>query len=113
VVCDKSSAAKTSAVSCICGMALGETKLPKSIVSNPTRNSDCIYATFLSVGIKGLIPCMASRGHSIILIAFMNAKYNKQIVFTKSFDAKFILHYLVIMNNITLFGNNFKYYVIW
>jgi hypothetical protein len=50
-------------------LLLGETKLPKSIESNPTRNKDWIYATFLAVGIKGFMPCMASRGHSIIFIA--------------------------------------------
>ena len=56
----------TSAVSTIWGIAFGETKLPKSIVSNPHRNKDCMYCTFLSVGIKSLMPCMASLGHSII-----------------------------------------------
>jgi hypothetical protein len=49
-------------------MALGETKLPKSIVSNPISNNELMYSIFFSVGIKLFQPCIASRGHSMILI---------------------------------------------
>ena len=57
--------------------SFGETKLPKSNVSNPTRNKDCIYCTFFSVGINILMPCMASRGHSIIFTGFISFKDNR------------------------------------
>ncbi len=77
MVFDKSNWSKTAAVSCICGTALGETKLPKSMVSKPMRNKDWMYATFFSVGIKVLMPCMASRGHSIIFIGSIDFKDTK------------------------------------
>src|SRR5690606_31214808 len=55
----------TFAVSCICGTALGETKLPKSIQSNAwLRINWLMYVVFFSVGIKCIMPWMASRGHS-------------------------------------------------
>ena len=41
-VVDRSSFDKTSVVSRNCGIAFGETKLPKSIVSNPTFNNELI-----------------------------------------------------------------------
>src|SRR5271154_2787180 len=55
----------TSFVSAICGITFAETKLPKSIVSNPTCNNALMYSIFLVVGIKFFQPCIASRGHSI------------------------------------------------
>ena len=47
------------------GMALGETKLPKSIVSKPTFSNELMYSIFFAVGIMVFQPCMASRGHSM------------------------------------------------
>src|SRR5690606_25362651 len=54
------------AVSRIWGMALGDTKLPKSSRSNPASRSSFMYAALVAVGMKRCIPCIASRGHSVI-----------------------------------------------
>src|ERR1700712_1955099 len=66
LVCDPSGSncAITDAVSASCGMALAETKLPKSIVSKPTLSNAFRYSIFFSVGINAAQPCIASRGHS-------------------------------------------------
>src|SRR5690606_10582015 len=56
----------TSPVSRIWGMALGDTKLPKSSRSKPTSRSSFMYAALVAVGIKRCMPCIASRGHSVI-----------------------------------------------
>src|SRR5690606_19315222 len=61
-----SNRSSTSAVSRIWGMALGDTKLPKSSRSNPTASSRLIYAALVAVGMKRCMPCIASRGHSVI-----------------------------------------------
>jgi hypothetical protein len=45
----------------------GETKPQNQ--SNQSLPSTKIECTQLSVGMNGLMPCMASRGHSIILLA--------------------------------------------
>src|SRR5690606_11316006 len=47
-------------------MAVADTKLPKSSRSNPTSSSRLIYAALVAVGINRRIPCIASRGHSVI-----------------------------------------------
>ena len=74
-VLDKSNLDKTAAVSRICGIAFGETKLPKSMVSKPTFSKELIYNAFFSVVIKcDFIPCIASRGHSIIFTFFIRFK---------------------------------------
>src|SRR5262249_10854675 len=65
---DTSNFSTTCAVSLICGIALGDTKLPKSMVSNPTFKSRLMYWILTSVGMNASRPCIASRGHSIIFI---------------------------------------------
>ena len=67
-----------NAVSANCGIADGETKLPKSRVSNPIDNSELRYEIFSSVGMNAFNPCMASRGHSInFILSFISG--NKEM----------------------------------
>ena len=68
VLLDKLILLITSAVSDNCGITALDTKLPMSIVSKPTSTNDCKYLTLRSVGINSLMLCIASLGHSIILI---------------------------------------------
>src|SRR5690606_36039460 len=39
---------------------------PKSSRSKPTSRSSFMYAALVAVGIKRCMPCIASRGHSVI-----------------------------------------------
>src|SRR5690606_4297273 len=55
-----------------CGMALGLTKLPMSMVWKPARSRALRYSTLMSVGMNGWMPCMASRGHSMSLMSVMS-----------------------------------------
>src|SRR5690554_2310425 len=66
MVRSKSNCSMTSPVSLICGIALGDTKLPQSSVWKPIARRFCKNATFSSVGINGLMPCIASLGQSMI-----------------------------------------------
>src|ERR1700712_1188517 len=68
LVDERSNCFNTEAVSCICGIAFGETKLPKSMVSKPMFNRELMYFAFISVGMSSLMPCIASLGHSMIFI---------------------------------------------
>src|SRR5690606_6803496 len=68
LLCCQASPAITSAVSRIWGTCRGDTKLPKSISSNPTLRSWLMYAIFEGVGMKVSKPCIASRGHSTIFM---------------------------------------------
>ncbi len=55
---------------------LGETKLPQSNVWYPTFSSALIYSILVWVGTNHSKPCIASRGHSIILISILTSTKN-------------------------------------